>query len=256
MEGIFSEDYAALYDSMYSTKEYSAETGWVAALLADHGVPRAGRLLDLGCGTGSHSIALARLGYRVTGVDRSHQMLAIAEKKASDEGLRLTFVRAPLEALNLPDGPFDAAVMLFSVIGYLRSNEEITAALLRIRQHLAVNAVLIFDYWYGPAVLRLRPQPRFHELRQADTTLLKFSSGSLDSHAQVVAVRMNVWKIADGRVVATVCEEHLMRYFFPQELRLLMTGAGFEIVTETAFPSVDDPPNETSWSAAAVARAV
>src|SRR5207249_3136680 len=40
-------------------------------------------ILDLGCGTGNHSVPLARRGYRVSGIDRSASMIAQAKKKAS-----------------------------------------------------------------------------------------------------------------------------------------------------------------------------
>lgn len=50
-----------------------------------------GRLLDVGCGTGSMSIVAANLGHTVTGIDASTVMITLARKKAAAENLSLTF---------------------------------------------------------------------------------------------------------------------------------------------------------------------
>jgi len=45
-----------------------------------------------------------------------------------------------------------------------------------------------------------------------------------------------------------------MRFFFPQELELLLDEAGFELRSLTAFPSLDEPADERSWNALVVAQ--
>jgi hypothetical protein len=46
-----------------------------------------------------------------------------------------------------------------------------------------------------------------------------------------------------------------MRYFFPQEYALLLDHAGFDLVSLTAFPSLDVPLSDSAWNAVAVAVA-
>jgi ubiquinone/menaquinone biosynthesis C-methylase UbiE len=70
--------------------------GWPAPL----------RVLDAACGTGRHTVRLAELGHRVTGVDASAPMLALAAGKRRDVEL----VEGRIEALPFPSGNFDAAV--------------------------------------------------------------------------------------------------------------------------------------------------
>src|SRR5882724_4091813 len=64
----------------------------LAALLGAYGVRPPARILDAGCGTGNYARALARLGYRVVGVDRSVRLLADARAKTVAAGP--VFVRA------------------------------------------------------------------------------------------------------------------------------------------------------------------
>jgi SAM-dependent methyltransferase len=70
-------------------------------------------ILDVGTGTGRAAILLARAGARVTGIDASAEMLAVAARRASaDPGLPLTFARGDAHTLAFSDRAFDAAVCL------------------------------------------------------------------------------------------------------------------------------------------------
>jgi SAM-dependent methyltransferase len=69
------------------------------------------RLLDVGCGTGRHSVELARRGLEVTGIDLSAAMLAQAHKAAASAGVSCRFVEADA-ARYRPEGSFDAVICL------------------------------------------------------------------------------------------------------------------------------------------------
>lgn len=75
--------------------------------LVEEGRMRAGRALDLGCGTGDNALFLARHGFDVTGVDFAASAIAKARRKASDAGLTAQFVEDDLTALRRVRGPFD-----------------------------------------------------------------------------------------------------------------------------------------------------
>lgn len=85
-------------------------------------VPENGLVLDLACGVGRHSIALARHGFRVVGVDISPAYIARAEKLAAAEGVtgRCRFVTGDMRGLKdlLGDNTFDAAICMFTSLGY------------------------------------------------------------------------------------------------------------------------------------------
>jgi SAM-dependent methyltransferase len=78
-----------------------------AALFAEW-VPAPSRVLDLGCGTGSLAVLLARQGHRVTGVDLSPRMVELARANAA--GLAVDVMVGDASAPAVP-GPFDVVVV-------------------------------------------------------------------------------------------------------------------------------------------------
>jgi SAM-dependent methyltransferase len=114
-----AEDKRAWYETLYEgfekyddepyTQQTEAEVDFVQAVI---GEARDLRILDVGCGTGRHSLELARRGYEaVTGVDLSPSMLAQAQAKAAAEGLQVTFAQQDARQLDF-EGVFDVALML------------------------------------------------------------------------------------------------------------------------------------------------
>jgi len=80
-------------------------------LIEELALPKGSRILDIGCGTGRHSIELAKRGYTMIGVDISSGMLAEADAAAKDEGVEIELVNA--NAAEYRSEPvFDAAICL------------------------------------------------------------------------------------------------------------------------------------------------
>lgn len=69
-----------------------------------------GRALDLGCGTGTSSLYLARHGWEVVGVDFSVMAVRRARRRARRTGLPVRFYRADVTDLSFLSGPFDLAL--------------------------------------------------------------------------------------------------------------------------------------------------
>lgn len=66
-----------------------------------------GRALDLGCGTGTNAVTLARHGWQATGVDFSPKAIREARRKAQQAGLKIDFYCADVADLGMLSGPFD-----------------------------------------------------------------------------------------------------------------------------------------------------
>jgi SAM-dependent methyltransferase len=250
---VFGEAYANQYDTFYAGKDYSGECDLIEEVFRRFGSGEIRSLVDWGCGTGSHSIPLAQRGYAVTGVDRSPDMLRLARQKSSENNLGIEWIDGDVRVAPA-GGPFDAGLFMFAVLGYLSSNADLIAALGNARRHLRVGGLLIFDVWYGPAVLALKPSDRIKIVSLPEGKLLRVVSSSLDTRHHLDHVKSNSWRIIGDRVVEESEEMHTVRYFFPMELELVLERSGFALAALTAFPTLDITPDETSWNVLAVAR--
>ena len=109
----------------------------IASFLA----PVAGRtVLDVGTGTARAAIALAARGACVTAVDASAEMLAVAERRAKDARVQVTFGPGDVHALAFPDRSFDAVVCL-RVLMHTPDWRQSLAELCRVAE-----ARVVFDY--------------------------------------------------------------------------------------------------------------
>jgi len=107
------------------------------------------RVIDIGCGCGSTSLALAQQVGRagaVLGVDVSHPMLEVARAQAAAaEGLPLSFIEADASGATLPGG----RDLLFSRFGLMFFDAP-AAALRHLRGHLRPGGRIAFVCWRAP----------------------------------------------------------------------------------------------------------
>src|SRR5262245_34007330 len=71
------------------------------------------KILDVACGTGNVSLAAARRGATVTGLDLAPNLLEQARARAKDEGFEIRFDEGDAEQLPYEDGSFDLVVTMF-----------------------------------------------------------------------------------------------------------------------------------------------
>ena len=116
----FEESWPKISQGFESEADAQSEIGWILG----HVRPQAGaRVQDAPCGFGRHSLALARRGFKVTGVDLSETELGRARERARAAGLTLTLVRQDMRDMEFA-GEFDLALNLFSSIGYFSDDED------------------------------------------------------------------------------------------------------------------------------------
>ncbi len=208
----FFDGHAPLYMENSFTRHTVAEVDFLLELTE---LPPGSSILDVGCGTGRHSVELARRGYRVTGVDLSKGMLAQAREAAAWAGVQVRWVHADA-TLYRPRGRFDAAICLcegaFSLLGQSDDPLEHDRAILRnIHAALAVGAPLVLT---APNALK-----HIRHYNQRDVEVGKFDPLTL------VETFTLEWDAPSGKASVTVrCKNYV-----PSELVMVLRQEGFQV---------------------------
>ena len=259
-DDVFGAVYADQYDLLYANKDYEAECTFIEQVFRRFAARPIRSILDLGCGTGGHAIPLAQRRYRITGVDISADMLARAQRKARQtfnvqRSNVPTFHQGDLRTVDL-SGTFDAVLMMFAVLSYQRTNDDLAAALATVRRHLAPGGLFVCDFWYGPAVLTQRPSERVRVIEKGSKRVIRLVRPTLDALHHTVRVDYHLLQLRDRTLLAETQEQHLMRFLFPQELAYFASVAGLKVEHLCPFMALEREPTEQDWNVAAVAKAV
>lgn len=248
------KDYAYYYNAFYQGKDYKTEALQVDTLLKKYG-KGVSTVINYGCGTGKHDLALSKLGYQCTGIDMSPLMIEIAQKNAKEEGVNIDFSVADIRTYE-PKGKYDAVISLFHVMSYQNSNWDILAAFRTARHALDKEGIFLFDVWYGPGVLSDKPVVRVKEIEDERNKLVRIARPVMHDKENVVDVCYEVLVIEkETGITKAIHEVHNMRYFFRPELEFYLREAGFELLDNIDCQTLGETGYE-SWTSYFIAKAI
>lgn len=254
----FGQDYARAYDAFYRTKDYPAEARFVCETLRKVLGDKAHSILDLGCGTGLHDIELVGAKHSVIGADLSAGMLARAQARRAalpaEWQNKLHFIEGDARTLKT-GATYDAVISLFHVMSYMAGEGDFDTVLANARLHLKPGGALLFDFWYGPAVLADPPQRRERKVEEEGRHICRVTTPHWDKAHDTVRIDFDVSESAGVGETRDTHEEHIMRYFFEDGLRQALPAAGFDIV-EFGEWLTGKPPHNKTFGAYILARAV
>jgi SAM-dependent methyltransferase len=215
--------HARYYDVVYAEKPYGDEARFVDALLREAGIERAS-LLDVACGTGRHAAEFCLLGWEVTGVDYSAELLEHAPLNAPDG----CFLQQDMRELDVQHGPFEAVTCLFDSIGYQQDDAGVVAALTSMARHTAPNGALAIEFLHAPALLR-HASPlavRRFDLPSDGDELVRISQTQLDPEQSVMEVEFELFELRADGTYERWRETQTNRFFTVDEMRALLERAG------------------------------
>lgn len=144
MDWFQNEDFwRDFYGYMFSAERFAAakeEVSRIIHLARCNG----GRMLDLCCGPGRHSVEFTQHGFQVTGVDASPFLLDRAREHAAQAGASIEWVQEDMRTFLRP-AAFDLACNLFTSFGYFESDQDDLRVLKNLQQSLKETGVLVMD---------------------------------------------------------------------------------------------------------------
>nr|WP_246628309.1 class I SAM-dependent methyltransferase [Paenibacillus oenotherae] len=139
-------------------QEVQRMSGWLELRKND-------KVLDIGCGMGRHSLALAELGYEVTGIDLSEELLQEA-RRHNEDGRIKELIRGDMRELPFAEGRFDATVNLFTSFGYFEQENDNKRVLMEIRRVLREGGRFLIDF-LNPVYVEHNLVPRSERVDEA-----------------------------------------------------------------------------------------
>jgi len=240
----FIADY---YDESPLVKGRAQDVAFYRDAARDYGDP----VLELGCGTGRITMAIAEAGKRITGLDHSERMLERAIRKRAaltvESRERVHLVQGNMARFELGE-KFRLVIIPFRAFQHLLDVQEQLYCLERARKHLMSRGRLIVDVFqtdaermHDPVHLRETPVT---EYKTADGRQVKISERVAAFHRaeQKNDVEM-IYSIVhrDGRKEREVFAWTL-RYFFRYEMEHLLERSGFRVTEE--YGNFDRAPIE------------
>ncbi len=180
------------------------------------------RILDIGCGTGRHSIELSKRGYSVTGIDLSASQLKRAKEKASEQNLQIEFKKQDARKLTFFN-EFDLVIMLCEGAFSLMETDEMNFQILRNASNaLKAKGKLIFTTLNGLF-------PLFHSVKEFLASETQEGNARSSNHSfDLMTFRdRNIIQIEDdlGNTKELECNE---RYYAPSEITWLLKTLNFK----------------------------
>jgi len=182
-------------------------------------------ILDLACGQGRHSLELARRGYQVEGLDRSHYLIQRAKTIAKREGLNVKFREGDARKLPFPPDTFEVAVILGNSFGYFETVQDDIRVLKEIFRVLKPWGRLLVDVADGKH-MKSHFQPRSWEWIDKKMFVCRERSLSADRHRLIS--REVVTDVTKGVIADQFYAERL---YTQDELTRLLEQTGMTDVT-------------------------
>ena len=215
------ENYGLKYDQENFAKGTSGECDFIEKEI---NYEKNTRILDVGCGTGRHSIELTKRGYDVVGIDLSESLLRRAKEKAREQNLQIIFQKNDARMLTFSN-TFELVIMLCEGAFPLMETDEMNFQILQN----AVNALkpdgkIIFTTLNGLF-------PLFHSIEDFLTADEKAGKSRSAHHSfDLMTLRdYNTIFVEDdsGNKKEIQCNE---RYYVPSEITWLLKTLNFKTI--------------------------
>ena len=214
------------YDKIYSGKDYNAEVDFILSMV-DY---RPKTVLDVGCGTGNHTIQFLKKGFNVYGIDTDEKMIEKAIAKNS-----MIFRCCDIYNLKPPHTWFNLTVAMFNVVNYIENVDSL------YKFFRAVNYVtrdyFVFDCWNGLATILDNPKKINKEINNIKVSIEPETS-LMD---QTVRVKNIIY--VDGIEFEYVYNQTL---WTPKILKDVLMMAGFKSVQILKWME-DQTATEKEW---------
>ncbi|MBM7565593.1 class I SAM-dependent DNA methyltransferase [Paenibacillus sacheonensis] len=242
--------FAAVYDRLMADMPYPAWIAFAESCWERYGKPAT--VVDLGCGTGSIALPLARSGYTVYGIDISSDMLTVGRSKQEDlasgagsaSGGTVAWLEQDMTEWEIAE-PADSVLSFCDCINYLTEEDDVIAAFSATLRGLKPGGVFLFDV-HAPGTLRRYAEEQPFLLDEPDIAYIWTSE--LDEERMEIEHHLTIFAEAPGsrgRTYARIEETHVQRAYDAEWIKEALIAVGFSKVDMFGDFKLDPADDDT-----------
>ena len=213
------QEFAALYDRLMDDVDYDA---WAQHYIRLLNLTPKDKVAEMGCGTGSVSVRLAKAGIQLLATDLSPEMIAVAQQKARACGAQLQFAVQDMTRFAVPRR-VHAVLCACDGVNYLTDLKQVKACFSRVYEALRPGGRFAFDI-SAPAKLNRMAGQMYGEDREEITYLWM---NERNDAARTLEMNLAFFVKQDNGMYKRFSERHLQRIHEPEELLKLLEQTGF-----------------------------
>lgn len=218
---------ASVYDVLNRDFDYSGYAKFLDSEIKEWESQKTSLVLDLACGTGKITFALGDLGYDMTGVDLSSDMLSVAKDYSCEKGINnILWLCQDMREFELY-GTVDACVCCLDSINYLTKLKDVEACFKTVHNYLIPNGVFIFD---------INTPYRF-ETVYGDNAYILESEGSLcawqneyNKKTKICKFYLSIFEECENGSYERSDEMQIERSYTRAQISALLKKCGFELL--------------------------
>ena len=241
------DKYSEVYDFLFENEiDYDKDVAFVKKLITPHSYQQEVTVLDLGCGTGTHAIKLAKEGFKVIGIDISEKMIKRAIEKAKKEDVFVEFLVQDMKKVNIPT-KVDCAISLFGSFSYLLSNADLKKFFGSLNRYLKKGGFLVLDIVNREGASK----GRFLKWRlkeKGNKIVIRLNESELDEKTGLIKGVYHFLIIENRRLIDRFTEIHTIRTYALDEIKKILQDYGYTILNFYSWPLLDEKVSEVKKS--------
>lgn len=232
------QELAAVYDRLMENYDYSGHTGFFLQLAHQHGW-KGRSVLDLACGTGNITLELLKRGYFLQGLDKSTDMLAVADEKIHRAGYSVFLTCQDMRDFILPEEP-EMVICALDSLNYLLKEEDLARTFHAVHKVLKPGGLFLFDV-HSEYKLKVLLGNRTLFYTGDDTCYIWQNRLAGD----ICEMKLDIFIKREAGLYERIEELHRERYYSIEILRRLLTEEGFHVLGFYGDRKISPPERTT-----------
>lgn len=230
---------------MYASKDYAGEVKTLLSIAKKYNQSEIKKILEIGCGTGNHTIELAKTKKKITAIDTDRFMIDIAKSKTKNLK-NISALFTPIEKIKEKD--FDVAFAMFNVVTYIADLKSLISFFKGVSSALNKKGVFVFDCWNGIAAMKDPPQSKTSSQNIGDKIITTELNSTTDFINQKVKLDYHFF-ISDkkSKTIQKDSFSFNQTLWTPLEIKFALESAGLNVIVCCKNFQPEKKATETDW---------